>query len=115
MICDESATDCRCECTHIGHLLMSLIEAILDERRLIQHWELRQRFPVAWFKTGFFGQIGEQGFPVRKPSAPTDTRPEKQHEIPPNGFVFSAQQIEQATLPQNPYYESAALTTAPVS
>ena len=39
----------------------------------------------------------------------------KQHEIPPNGFVFSAQQIEQATLPQNPYYESAALTTAPVS
>ena len=39
----------------------------------------------------------------------------KQQEIPTNGFVFSAREIEQATIPQNRYHEPAPLTAAPVS
>ena len=45
-----------------------------------------------------------------------EPRIEKQlQEIPANGFVFSIQEIEQTTMPQNRYHEPAPLTAAPES
>lgn len=39
----------------------------------------------------------------------------QQQEFPANGFVFSAPEIEEATMPKGGYYEPAPLTAAPVS